>query len=190
MKLLKTDTYDRIIKENIELKEQYDIFKEKSKKMFHRTIDLENFIGLNLKIRRLIVGKKGSGKTHLLSKTLIPQLSNYFVFCSNYEYNGAYKFVEENNKYSMINPNSPVPFSINRFIDIVKKNEDKVIIIDEHYNPKDKIDILNHLRSIRECNYIIVSEGESVRADFDVCYNVKRNIELNHFQVDVEVTNC
>ena len=146
-----------------------------------RLVEMKKTYAFDLRIRRCIVGGKGSGKTYFLVNGILPELDNYFVFCIKHEISNIYDFVDDENKYCL----DKVISSFETEVLVLKKieeNKGKTIIIDDYeLLTAGGNRILGYLVRHRY-NYIIVINSEKIAKEcksyFNLYYSFYDNIEL------------
>lgn len=101
MKILKSKTWNDI---QSSIKEDKDSIKDLEVKVitsYKEKRKLVERMCFDFSIKRVIYGRNGSGKTIFLCKTLLPQLSDFFVFCLPNEIDTLFNFVPKNRKCSI-----------------------------------------------------------------------------------------
>ncbi|MFA6569911.1 MAG: hypothetical protein WCT77_01605 [Bacteroidota bacterium] len=104
---------------------------------------------LNLRIRKCIVGKKGSGKTTFIKNEILPQLKNYFIIDFNDEYSDV---VSDNNRFV------DKSCSIQKIKKVIIENKNKVIIIEDIGLLIKKTSLLDDLLMRYDLDFIIISQ--------------------------------
>lgn len=136
MKILKEKEYEKIMNQ---LKIIEADVQEMGIVMSNQKSTINNLINEldNLTIRRIIVGKNGSGKTYYIKNHILPQLSNYFLIDPSSEYTN----VPESRRLSNCGYNPELIY------ESIIANKDKVIIVDNanvlYGNTKFKHKLLN-----------------------------------------------
>lgn len=136
MKILKEKEYEKIMNQ---LKIMEADVREMGIVMSNQISTINNLINEldNLTIRRIIVGKNGSGKTYYIKNHILPQLSNYFLIDPSSEYTN----VPESRRLSNCGYNPELIY------ESIIANKDKVIIVDNanvlYGNTKFKHKLLN-----------------------------------------------
>lgn len=130
-----------------------------------------NFL-TEFRIRRAIVGNRGSGKTYFVKNSILPKLKNYFVIDPNNEYD----YVSDENKI-VKNGNITIKEYKDMVIKAINENINKTIIIDDFtlldYAPRWFFEIK------RDLNFIIILHSFSQLGDYknriDYFYNFGTN---------------
>lgn len=159
MEILLDKTYNNLINEIKDLKRrneelvQFDISNTQTIKDLKQQYELlnkefGNYIAdskMNFRIKRFIVGKKGSGKTTLI-KSLLPRLKNYMVF----DFCNEYKELPADKRFVVGDA-----LDLEHIVDGINANKDKLIILDG-------IDFTGNIHWImnmsRDLDFIIVSQ--------------------------------
>lgn len=124
MKILKNTTYEALTGKIKSLEIQNSSLK----------YDLEesrNIMAHGIKYRRFLIGRRGSGKTHFISRKLVTQIPNHFVFCIGQSDQYNYGFVDKKNKHIYDITLSPKDL-VKDIIEVIRKNKDKVLIFDDY----------------------------------------------------------
>ncbi len=170
--------------EYFNLKQNVAILRTKLGLLKYESDFQKNNLLLNFSVKRALIGKRGSGKTHFIKNKILPTLKNYFIIDPNNEYD----YISEKHKLVL---NRHLTFKENK--DMVMKaigeNLDKTIIIDDFLlldsNSKWFFDI------IRDLNFIIVLQSFSQLGNYteriDYFYNFGTNDTDRSFEYNNEI---
>ncbi|PIZ51108.1 hypothetical protein COY27_04655 [Candidatus Woesearchaeota archaeon CG_4_10_14_0_2_um_filter_33_13] len=119
MKILSNNSYEELTKRLKEFEDENDTLRNQVDGLRGTVQNLHNELE-NLTIRRLIVGRNGSGKSHYLKNVIIPQLNgNYFLIDPLDEHDSIPDSLKLSNCVDTI-----------EILNAINKNQTKVIIID------------------------------------------------------------
>ncbi len=140
-----------------------------------RTFDLRAIreqrdrILLNFGTKICLVGKRGSGKTNFIKK-ILPSIKNYFI----YDINNEYKEVDDKNKFFITKS-----FNRNSFINQIKNNKDKTIILEDISAVLCPIGLRWLFDALEGYNYIFVyqqfNQIQNIVNNFDYIYDFGTN---------------
>ena len=130
-----------------------------------------NFL-TEFRIKRALVGKRGSGKTYFMKNSILPKLKNYFIIDPNNEYD----YISSENKF-VFSPHMTRKQIKDAVIEAISEHLDKTIIIDDFFlidsNAMWFLDIKKDL------NFIIVVQSFSQLRNYteriDYFYNFGTN---------------
>lgn len=130
-----------------------------------------NFL-TEFRIKRALVGKRGSGKTYFMKNSVLPKLRNYFIIDPNNEYD----YISEENKL-ILNRHMTAKENREMIMESISKNINKTIIIDDFalidFSPRWFFEIKKDL------NFIIVLQDYSQIKNYteriDYFYNFGTN---------------
>src|SRR5690606_13607592 len=120
MKILTNEEYNNLIQQIKKLEYENDSLNYKIGGLSGTVQNLHNELE-NINIRRVIVGRNGSGKTTYIKNRIIPKLSNYFLIDTHNEYPD----VPDDKKLSNCSRQPELIY------ETILSNKDKVIIVED-----------------------------------------------------------
>lgn len=120
--------------------DKYDLIDEK-----------ENLL-TNFRIRRAVLGKRGSGKTTFVQQKLLPTLKNYYIICLH----GEYESVARENKFDYDFTLS-VADNKEEIYAAIEANQHKVIIIDDYFAMNLNYNIFDSFVKKYNLNFILIT---------------------------------
>lgn len=178
MKILSNKTYEELLA----WKERWKILA--GRELFNcneisQQRELAKELALNFKIRKAIVGTRGTGKTMFIKKTILPQIQNYLLF----DMNDEYPEIATENKLQYNHT-----LDIGKNIEIIKEslkiNSKKTIIFeDAQAIPIGRENWL--MDTLTQGNFIVVTQGyrfiEKYVDKIDLIYKFRTNETPNNF---------
>lgn len=156
MKILKEETYSKLLNEIDKLKQAKQKLEESKSNLQNELKDLKQEYAqfatetkMNFTIRRFILGKKGSGKTTFI-KSILPKINSYFII----DCTGEYDYVSESNRLFV---DTKEKYDISNILERIEHNKDKLIIID---SPELLGSIDWFMLNSRKYNFIITSQAK------------------------------
>lgn len=186
MKILKEETYSKLLKEIEDLKQQKtkleksecDLHNEVTyfKKIREEYASFATETKMNFSIKRIIVGRRSCGKTTFI-KSILSKIPNYFVI----DPNGEYTEIDTDRKF-IPDVNLKGDELKEKLKQVVLENKHKTLIIEEQVMIPDFINWF--MLNSRDFNFIITSQSkkriEAYIDDVDFIYDFGTIDEFNN----------
>lgn len=187
MKILKEETYSKLLTEIEDLKQAKTKLEKSESYLQNELKELKQEFAkfatetkMNFNIKRFVLGKKGSGKTTFI-KSILQKINSYYII----DCTGEYDYVSENNRLFV---DVKDKYNISNILEKIEQNKDKLIIID---SPELLGAVDWFMLNSRKYNFVITSQSkckiERYIDDVDFIYDFgtidEFNVKLNKNKV-------